>query len=155
MRNLASLEKVKMTIEKRPPPNAAEIEKVFPGVCSGARPIYFCYGDIIYNPSGTIIPPSLIAHEMVHSLQQEALGRDLWWNEYLWAPTFRYGQELEAHRVEYEHYRSTNNRAFSRRYLVSVAERLAGPLYGGLVRKREALAAIKQEDIYELDTSAT
>lgn len=146
MRNLASIEKVKMTTEKRPPPNAAAIEIVFPGVCSGARPIFFCYGDVIYNPSGTVIPPSLIAHEMIHSLQQGERGVGDWWSEYLFSIAFRYQQELEAHRVEFEHYRANNNRAFSRRYLKSVAERLSGPLYGNIGTKRSALAAITEDE---------
>lgn len=155
MRNLASIEKVKMTIEKRPPPNAAAIEIVFPGVCSGVKPIFFCYGDVIYNPSGMVIPPSLIAHEMIHSLQQseDFHGPKDWWTWYLRAPEFRYRQELEAHRVEFEHYRANNNRAFSRRYLKTVGDRLSGPLYGNLSSARKAREAITEKQ-HELDTSA-
>lgn len=131
-----------MKIVKRPPPNAEAIEKVFPGVTSGTRPIYFCYGNTIYNPHGKPIVPSIIAHECVHALQQARMGEEHWWALYLTAKTFRFEQELDAHRAEYEHFRANNNRAFSRRYLRDISERLAGPLYGSLATRTHAKALI-------------
>src|ERR1700675_4964101 len=132
MLTLKDVQAVKMKIVKAAPPNATNIERVFPGVTSGIRPIFFCYGDTIYNPAGVTIPLELLAHEAVHSRQQEVQGVRVWWDLYLASTHFRFNQELEAHRVEYEQYRLLNNRPFSRRYLVGAAERLAGPLYGGL-----------------------
>lgn len=127
----------KMVIAKAPPPNAGAIEKVFPGVTSGERPIFFCYGRVIYNPSGADIPLQIIAHEAVHSLQQKASILD-WWDDYLYEPQFRYEQELEAHQAEYQFFRMLNNRHFSRQYLTGIAERLAGPLYGNMTTRTKA-----------------
>lgn len=151
MRNLASVKDVKMTIVKTPPPNALAVERVFPGVTSGARPIIFAYGKIIYNPNGFDIPLELLAHEAVHSLQQEEIGVDAWWAEYLANKTFRYNQEVEAHRVEYEQYCALNTRAFRRRYIKSCAERLSGPLYGNVVGKNEARRIITAADREDYD----
>lgn len=138
MLTLKDVQRIKMKIVKAAPPNAKAIERVFPGVTSGIRPVFFCYGDTIYNPAGVTIPLELLAHEAVHSLQQEVQGVQVWWDLYLASTHFRFNQELEAHRVEYEQYRAFNNRAFSRRYVSSIAERLSGPLYGGLGSKATA-----------------
>lgn len=128
----------KMVIAKAPPPNAEAIEKVFPGVTSGERPIFFCYGRVIYNPSGADIPLQIIAHEAVHSLQQKDWGIDRWWEQYLINANFRYAEELEAHKWEYQFFRMLNNRHFSRQYLTGIAERLAGPLYGNMTTRLKA-----------------
>lgn len=130
----------KMVIAKAPPPNAGAIEKVFPGVTSGERPIFFCYGRVIYNPSGADIPLQIIAHEAVHSLQQNSDigGVEGWWLAYLASEKFRYKQELEAHQAEYTFFRTLNNRHFSRQYLTGIAERLAGPLYGNMTTRLKA-----------------
>lgn len=132
----------KMVIAKAPPPNAEAIEKVFPGVTSGEQPIFFCYGRVIYNPSGADIPLQIIAHEAVHSLQQKVCGVNdpinAWWDDYLSSALFRYEQELEAHQAEYQFFRTLNNRHFSRQYLTGIAERLAGPLYGNMTTRLKA-----------------
>lgn len=141
MIKLADVEGLEMKIVKAPPPNAVAIERVFPGVTS--RPgVIFCYGRIIYNPSGVTIPLQLLAHEAVHSLQQEKSSVENWWTNYFYHESFRYDQELEAHRVEYECYRKFNNRSFSRQYLLAISERLAGPLYGSVCNTRRARTAI-------------
>lgn len=129
----------KMVIAKAPPPNAEAIEKVFPGVTSGERPIFFCYGTTIFNPSGADIPLQIIAHEAVHSLRQSDWGHlEDWWYHYLYEPQFRYEQELAAHKWEYQFFRMLNNRHFSRQYLTGIAERLAGPLYGNMTTRIKA-----------------
>jgi hypothetical protein len=130
------------------PPNLDAIDKVIPGVkrnvMKGA-PIYFCYGDKIYNPSGVTIAIQLIAHECVHALQTiDAGGPEKWWDRYLNNRQDRLDFELEAHCVEYEKFIKDNPaRAFRRRYLASCAERLAGPLYGNMLKKDEAKRLIK------------
>lgn len=135
---------VKMDIKLEPPPNAAEIEKVFPGVTNGVRPILFCYGHSIYNPAKIVIPIQLIAHEAVHALQQESYEVTHWWKMYLDSPLFRLDQEAPAHRVETEAYREHNNRAMSRSYYKTVAQRLAGPLYGNLISVKRAMEIIRE-----------
>jgi len=135
---------VKMNIVLEPPPNAAEIEKVFPGVTKGFKPIIFCYGRSIYNPAKIVIPVQLIAHEAVHALQQDTYGLDEWWDDYLEYPPFRLHQETAAHKIEAEAYREHSNRAMYRTYRKEVARRLASPLYGSLVSVKKAMEMISE-----------
>lgn len=58
-----------MRIEKSRPPNFDAIAAVLPGALG--KNVIFCYGDTIYNPGGQVIPLQLLAHEAVHSIQQE------------------------------------------------------------------------------------
>jgi hypothetical protein len=149
MRRLIDLNCKEMNIVTAYPPNIAEIELVFPGVkanLNGAKQIYFCYGNTIYNPSGRPLEKYIIAHEVLHSMQQADTGVEMWWDRYLADPEFRFQQELEAHCVEYEQYRLENpGRAFRRRYIAILAERLSGPLYGRVVSKAQAMELIKEE----------
>jgi hypothetical protein len=146
MRTLKDIDASRVTVVAELPPNIAEIEKVFPGVGKRARwhGIYFCYGNTIYNPRGLPIDVQLLAHEATHCAQQIAVGADEWWRKYLADPQFRFDQELEAHRVEFEAYRHyvNDSRPFRRRYLAAISERLSGPLYGRMVTKAEAKQAI-------------
>lgn len=132
-----------MKIELKNPPNIAKIMRVFP--MAGQPGVLFCYGGAIYNPSGVIIPQQLLAHECVHSVQQEMMGVERWWEVYLDTPKFRLAMELDAHRVEYQHYQSQGlGRAFRRRYLAYEAERLSGPLYNHMLKKDRAKRLIEQ-----------
>lgn len=153
--SLSDLDGIDMHIRIAYPPNMADIDKVFPTVkdqCT-KRGIFFAYGNTIYNPSGHVIPIELIAHECVHSLQQMNMPTvvacstssvELWWAKYLFNKEFRFEQELAAHQIEYDKYTLDNpGRMFRRRYLAACAERLAGPLYGRLVKKDEAKRLIK------------
>lgn len=117
------------------PPNIEEIKTKFDVV---GKPIFFAYGDKIYNPMGIRIPTPLLAHEAVHMSRQMISGVEAWWREYLDDPEFRLDEELLAHRAEYQHYRKLHgagNR--TQKYLDLVAERLASPLYGSLRPKAE------------------
>jgi hypothetical protein len=136
-----------LTIVRDYPPNIKDIAKVFPMIYRDAlRGIYFSYDNKIYNPSGHVIEVQLFAHEAVHALQQKTFTPQSWWEYYLASPKFRLEQETEAHRVEWLKYNSMGYpRAFRRRYLTVCAERLAGPLYGNLCKKREARAWILGE----------
>lgn len=147
MRTLSDVMGHGMSIKIGDPPNIAEIAQVFPIVRERfGKGIYFCYGDTIYNPSGRPLTVALIAHECVHSLQQREIGVTTWWDDYLERVSFRFQAELEAHRVEYASFvEQGNNRVFRRRYLAGVAERLAGPLYGNMCKKREAMRLITEE----------
>jgi len=145
-----------MKIECDFPPNIADIDKVIPGVYRNAivRHIFFTYGDTIYNPSGAVIPVWLLAHEAVHSLQQIELPVAEWWKLYLKDTKFRFEQELEAHQVEYAVYlRQGFSRAFRRRYLVQISERLAGPLYGRITNKKIVKAMIVEGEADVLDNA--
>lgn len=82
----------------------------------------------------------LMRHEAVHSVRQ---GADpvAWWDRYLKEKSFRFLEELLAHRVEFSCYakRGRNERRFM---LQQISERLAGPLYGKMVNIRFARAMI-------------
>lgn len=136
-----------MKIEKELPPNITDIEKVFPGVTRRSMGgIFFAYGNTIYNPSGKIIAPELLAHEMVHSIQTEARGGpECWWEMYLEDTDCRREWEIEAHRVEYEYVQLHSNRAFRRRAAKLISARLAGPLYGNLMTTATARRLITEK----------
>jgi hypothetical protein len=141
-RRLADLKDTKMSVVIGLPPNIDAIDEVFHGVKARAARdgIYFCYANTIYNPCGRGIEMQIVAHECTHSLQQIAYGVEKWWDDYLKNPNFRLGQELEAHRVEYEKFvKDHPGRAYRRRYARLVAERLSGPLYNRMISKKEAL----------------
>lgn len=137
-----------MKIKKDLPPNIANIEKVFPGVTRRAMGgIFFAYGNTIYNPSGKVIAPELLAHEMVHLIQTEKFGGpERWWEWYLGYPDHRSYWEIEAHRVEYEYVQLHSNRAFRRRAAKLISARLAGPLYGNLMTTAMAWRLITEKE---------
>ena len=125
------------------PPVFESILRVFPG--AAGHGVLFAFGSVIYNPSGIVIPPELIAHEEVHGARQLAMegGVDEWWAQYILSPVFRCDEELYAHRAEYakvcEVVKDRNRRA---KHLHHIASRLAGPLYGGVIPFVEARALI-------------
>lgn len=143
MLKLADVQNVRMQIVAERPPNWADILRVFPAV-EYRTGVLFAWGNKIYNPGNIKIPAELFAHECVHSLQHSKIkaGPQLWWDWYLRIESFRLQQEAEAHRVEIEAYNQTHNRHLRRRYFVSAAERLSGPLYGNLVTLRKAKALL-------------
>lgn len=94
--------------------------------------VVFTYGDKIFVPSGKQLTHSLKVHEAVHSIRQQELGVDFWWDRYLTDWRFRYNEELVAHQAEYRDLlRGYPNRNQRRMALKMVAQRLASPLYGG------------------------
>lgn len=121
------------------PPNIDRIREVFP--LTGTE--IFAWGSIIYNPSGSYIPPWLEAHEAVHCKQQ---GNDIegWWDRYLIDAEWRLSQEMEAHQAEYKEFcRLNKDRNLRTRYLTALASRLSSKMYGGIITQQEALNGIK------------
>jgi hypothetical protein len=119
------------------PPNFEQIKAAFPK--ADGPGVMFAYDGNIYNPSGNVIPPALIAHEQVHLDRQKAMGprplsttqysgADLWWERYLEDSEFRYNEELLAHAAEFKVQR-TRDRNFVARLMVDTALRLVAPLY--------------------------
>lgn len=94
------------------------------------RPIIFAWGDTIYNPENTAIPPQLLAHEGVHG-QRQGGAVEAWWRRYIEDPQFRFDEELPAH---VEECRALLARCYNRKErrscLAIVAKRFAAPLYG-------------------------
>jgi len=127
------------------PPNFKQIKATFPK--SENPGILFAHGSSIYNPSGVIVPPALIAHENVHlKRQNELFTPDSWWELYLEDSEFRYYEELLAHVAEFKMQR-TRDRNFVARLMVHTALRLIAPLYNYTppVSLQQAMADLKQE----------
>lgn len=121
------------------PPNFEEILAVFP---LAEKPgVIFTYGQTIYNPSNAPISAQLKAHEAVHAQRQGEDEEEIraWWRRYLTEPMFRLEEELLAHRAEYRAFRGwTKDRNAVARELDTIAKRLSGPLYGGLMSYAQA-----------------
>jgi hypothetical protein len=112
------------------PPLYDRIIQVFP---NGAKHgVLFSWGDVIYNPSGITISQALLAHEDVHG-QRQVGDIEGWWEKYLTDPEFRLREEFLAHCAEIMQFNATHARHMRRAYLVQVAGRLSGPLYGNLI----------------------
>ena len=124
---------MKLRIIKAYPPNYPAIRARFPA--AGGHGVWFCYGDRIYAPTLTQIPPWIVKHEEVHSRQQEvAGGPEAWWRRYLEDDAFRYSEELMGHIAEWEAFKDKvpfPTRKEKERMLEAIARRLSGPLYGG------------------------
>lgn len=129
-----------ITIKAGRPPNWEAIARAIPA--STKLGTLFTYGNVIYVTDGKPIPRSIVAHETVHVRQQELIGRDEWWDRYLKDREFRFGQELEAHRVELAVALTEGGRKHKRMVAALIAKRLASPLYGNacpLPRARKLL----------------
>jgi hypothetical protein len=125
------------------PPNFEQIRAAFP---NAEKPgVMFAY-DNIYNPSGNVIPPALIAHEEVHILRQAGVGAQCWWDKYINDPEFRYNEELLAHVAEFQMQR-TRDRNFVARLMVHTALRLIAPLYNYVPPRnlQEAMRDLRRE----------
>ena len=118
-----------MKIVYSPPPNYEAIVAAFPAITQRYG-VLFAYGDTIYNPDGVTVTAPLMAHEEVHCRQQgDTPG--LWWESYIENATYRFGQELEAHRAEWKKFlEDAPNRHQRRGYLSNIAHRLSSGLYG-------------------------
>lgn len=130
-----------MRIVHEYPPNYAAIIKAFPWV-EKTKGVLFCYGLNIFNPDSIAVSPSIMDHEEVHSLQQDDDPAG-WWDKYLASPEFRFGEEVKAHICEYVNIYRNHDRNKRRLYLNAIAERLSGPLYGGLATKATAIRLLK------------
>ena len=105
--------------------------------------VIFTYGDNIYTKYN--LPNHLIAHESTHIKQQKSYGKDIWWDKYFIDEKFRYKQELEAYRKQYQFFkREVKDRNERNKFLVEIAKDLSGYIYGNLVSYQEALKEIKQ-----------
>jgi signal peptidase I len=126
-----------------PPPMYDEIDAAFH--VKGKKGIIFTWGDTIYVPNGGNVTPELRAHEGVHYSRQtnDTPKIEAWWRHYIADPAFRLAEELPAHRAEYKHFCSQHRDPNTRiRFLYAIAERLGGPLYGGLITASAARRSI-------------
>lgn len=110
------------------PPNFEQIKVAFPKAENPG--VLFAFDGNIYNPSGIVVPPALIAHEEVHLHRQVRQGAYDWWDRYLTDHEFRYYEELLAHVAEFKTQQHiSNDRNFGARLLMRTALRLVAPLY--------------------------
>jgi hypothetical protein len=128
------------------PPNYDAIVAAIPTV-KGRHGVIFTYGDTIYNPSRIVVSPDLYAHEAVHTVQQmrDGMTPEKWWDRYLADITFRYEQEVEAYRAQYQYAVDHYGRDERRQLLKHIEKTLAGPLYGRLTSPQRVRAMMKGE----------
>jgi hypothetical protein len=129
------------------PPNIDLIESYFPKATKGG--VLFAYDGNIYAPGlPNIIEMALIQHERCHILQQEQYNEgdaDGWWLTYCVNEKFRLEQEYEAHLSEYlTRLGFAKNRADRRAILPFVAKKLASPLYGNMIKTRDAQTVLER-----------
>lgn len=132
------------------PPNIDQIAAVFP--LAREPGILFSYGDRIYNPSGGVVHPALMAHEAVHGDRQLGLldadakpfGIEWWWKMYCTATAFRLDEEAKAHIEEYRWWKLNGNRHQRRAMLERIAMRLASPLYGNMITRHQAETILRK-----------
>jgi hypothetical protein len=127
---------MRQTVKFAYPPNFDAILQRFPE--ASRKGVIFSYGDAIYNPWKVQIPKHLIAHEGTHGQRQEAAGIDQWWERYLDEPLFRLDEEIYAHHAEYK----VALRNIGPGALKTIAQRLAGNLYGNVINYESAVRAI-------------
>lgn len=112
------------------------------------KPVFFAWGDTIFNPMNLKIPPALIAHEEVHQRQQGGKP-ECWWNYYCLSKVFRLEAEIEAHRAEYNFVLNTHKaddldkpikgyRSLREFYLIKIAQKLASPIYNNMISVSDA-----------------
>lgn len=121
------------------PPNFAAIVAVFPRASDPG--VIFAYSGRIYAPGFARLTPALHAHEQVH-IDRQGTEPDRWWDKYLVDTTFRFEEELAAHRAEYQAYCQRHSGRKRRLALDMIATKLAAPLYGGMVTLEDARKAI-------------
>ena len=101
----------------------------------------FTVGNTIYCHID--IPRDLLAHELTHVRQQTEMGWKKWWKKYFKDVDFRYSQEIEAYRKQYQWIKNNvKDKNLQNRYLVCYARSLSGKLYGNLKTYDEALKEI-------------
>lgn len=134
------------------PPNYERI------VAALGRPVIevvYCWGEVIFNPSGKPLHPSTLAHERVHSEQQLALGPERWWERYLADQQFRLDQEVPAFQAQWRWLSGHLDRAGRRAALRQIAGQLSGGTYGHLLSRERAVALITSEAVLSAGSRAT
>lgn len=112
--------------------------------------VVFAWGDVIYNPNGAHMSGDLIMHESVHGLQHKAMGGpEIWWERYLVDAQFRLEQEIEAYGAQWRWLRlNKGRRAYDVRE--KIIDDLSGPLYGNIISREAAAAAIEEASMRDI-----
>ncbi len=106
--------------------------------------VIVAWGSDCYTNS--FISPDKVIHESVHHKQQHysKIYGIYWWIKYLLLKDFRFSQEVEAYRKEYQW---VNSQKFSRQIkfeaLMEMSKHLSSEFYGNMVKQEVALNIIK------------
>ncbi len=104
--------------------------------------IAITYGDTVYCKHR--LPPDVQAHEEIHVMQQERIGKDAYVEKYLTNPHFRFLMEAEAYKYQVIFLRNfvkDRNKLF--KLIHKLALDLSGPVYNNICTYDEAMKAIK------------
>lgn len=101
--------------------------------------ICFTYGDTCFTD--TPLTKDLIKHESTHTRQQ-GNNPDEWWDKYIESKEFRYIQELEAYRNQYNYLKTIKGKIKSFNYAVFFAKAMSKPMYGDMCTFNKALQDI-------------
>lgn len=99
----------------------------------------FTYGEVCYT-NYFPLSPDLVIHERHHTKQQNAIGKDLWWDKFFIDPEFRLQQELECYRKQIASIKDRNERFRLHLFCIDI---LSGPMYGNCVSKEELVLLLK------------
>ena len=128
-----------MNIERKPPPNYAEIQQHFPNA-NFDKGTLFTYGDTCYCKD---ISPVMIVHEQTHAKQQ--VNPKEWWDRYFTDINFRLSQEVEAYKNQWKWIKENikdRNKRF--KMLCAICDDLSGKLYNNMVSWSEAKRLINE-----------
>lgn len=132
-----------MKHSKEKPPNWDKLKEVFK-YAKWEEGIIVTYGDTCYCKYD--IAPDLDAHEATHMRQQEKMGVEAWWDKYYNDPLFRLGEEIEAYKNQANYLKNNPNnmnREQRRERICAMAEALSSPIYGKIIKYKQALELIK------------
>lgn len=101
------------------------------------RGIIITYGQDIYCKYD--LHPAKIVHELTHVKQQEGVGAERWYLNYINDKEFRLKQELEAYKNEIDFYKDTIKDRNQRFNLIrSVYLDISSGIYGNMITYEEA-----------------
>lgn len=102
----------------------------------------YCYGQVIFNPSGGEIPSDIKYHEHIHSQEQgnDPMG---WWNHYLLESSFRLNEELKAYSAQYKLIKKSLRDKDAKDFLEEMAHNLS-TLYKLDITKEQAATLIRK-----------
>lgn len=114
-------------------------------VPSNIRDICYTYGDTCF--SANPLSMDVIAHESVHTDQQtkDGMTPDLWWKKVGEDKVFRYEQELEAYRKQYQYMKGIHGKIKAFSFAKMLAKDMSAPMYGNMCSYNQALVDITRE----------
>jgi hypothetical protein len=140
-----------MKISTNKPPNWSRLTKEF-GVHWDSG-VIVTYGDTAHTKRVAVMTPDLIAHELVHVIQQKELGPIKWWEKYINDRDFRLSQELEAYTRQAKWIKNTASMPESeKRMRVEHIWKSMATMYKDMVTYKEAKALIPYDTTSNLNS---